>query len=53
MRCPLTDLAARYTGDRSPNFDIYLPPLLAHYNKEIFGLLFIAGLLLGLARWFN
>ncbi len=24
-RCPLTDLAARYTEDRSDNFDIYLP----------------------------
>ncbi|MBP8275196.1 MAG: hypothetical protein KAY59_12230 [Acidobacteria bacterium] len=52
MRCPLTDIAARYTDDRSPNFDIYLPPLLAHYNKEIFGSLFVAGLLLGLVRWF-
>src|SRR5579862_6527339 len=24
-RCPLTDIAARYTSDRSPAFDIYLP----------------------------
>jgi hypothetical protein len=24
-RCPLTDLAARYTSDRTANFDIYLP----------------------------
>ncbi len=24
-RCPLTDLAAKYTVDRQSNFDIYLP----------------------------
>ncbi len=29
MRCPLTDLAARYTDDRRDNFDIYLPLWLA------------------------
>ncbi len=29
MRCPLTGVAARYTKDRSPNFDIYLPVWLA------------------------
>ena len=37
-RCPLTAVAARYTEDRRPNFDIYLPEWLARYNKEIFGL---------------
>jgi len=51
MRCPLTDVAAHYTADRDPNFDIYLPVWLARYNKEIFGTLFVAGLLFGLARW--
>ncbi|WP_199535491.1 hypothetical protein [Rhodohalobacter sp. SW132] len=25
MRCPLTDIAARYTDDRADNFDIFLP----------------------------
>ena len=24
-RCPLSDLAARYTDERASNFDIYLP----------------------------
>lgn len=43
MRCPLTDVAERYTDDRRPNFDIYLPASLARYNKEIFGTLFLAG----------
>ena len=40
-RCPLTDLAAHYTPDRSPNFDIYLPTWLAAHNKAIFGALFV------------
>lgn len=43
LRCPLTDLAARYTADRGDNFDIYLPLWLAHCNKQIFGTLFVAG----------
>ena len=42
-RCPLTDLAARYTDDRRANFDIYLPLWLAAHNKQIFGSLFAAG----------
>jgi hypothetical protein len=50
LRCPLTDVAARYTDDRRPNFDIYLPAWLAARNKEIFGPLFAAGVLLALAR---
>lgn len=39
-RCPLTDLAAKYTDDRSPAFDIYLPLWLAKHNKTVFGILF-------------
>jgi hypothetical protein len=50
-RCPLTDLAARFTTDRAPNFDIYLPVSLAKYNKIIFGVLFVAGELAVLACW--
>ncbi|MDH3497633.1 MAG: hypothetical protein OER21_12805 [Gemmatimonadota bacterium] len=51
MRCPLTGVAARYTDDRRDNFDIYLPLWVARYNKQIFGSLFLAGLLLGVVRW--
>ena len=40
-RCPMTDLAAKYTDDRSPNFDIYMPNWLARHNKTIFGSLFL------------
>jgi hypothetical protein len=52
-RCPLTDVAARYTEDRADNFDIYLPLWLARYNKHIFGLLFVAGEVVVLWSWFR
>jgi hypothetical protein len=51
-RCPLTNIAAHYTADRSDNFDIYLPRWLARHNKLIFGWLFAAALLFAIARWF-
>jgi hypothetical protein len=51
MRCPLTPLAARYTEDRSDNFDIYLPLWLARYNKEVFGTLYVAGLIYAALTW--
>ncbi len=51
LRCPLTDVAERYTSDRPANFDIYLPLWLATWNKQIFGTLFLAGVLFALARW--
>jgi hypothetical protein len=50
-RCPLTDIAARYTEDRRANFDIYLPEWIARHNKSIFGILFALGSLFALARW--
>jgi len=49
--CPLTPVAARFTADRAPNFDIYLPRRIAQYNKEIFGSLFLGGVAMTLARW--
>jgi hypothetical protein len=49
-RCPLTNVAARYTRDRADNFDIYLPVSLARHNKAIFGTLFLAGLCVYLWR---
>jgi hypothetical protein len=50
MRCPLTAIAARYTDDRRPNFDIWLPEWLARHNKSIFGTLFLFGLAYTLTR---
>jgi len=51
LRCPLTGIAARYTQDRSDNFDIYLPLWLARYNKHIFGALFAGGILYTAIVW--
>lgn len=52
MRCPLTDLAGRYTEDRADNFDIYLPLWIARHNKFVFGWLFVAVLVFTAAmRW--
>ena len=51
MRCPLTDIAARYTEDRRDNFDIYLPLWLARHNKTIFASLFAGGLVFTILRW--
>lgn len=50
-RCPLTDVAAQYTGERADNFDIYLPRTLARYNKEIFGTLYVAGIVITVVQW--
>ncbi|MRR56180.1 MAG: hypothetical protein EG822_17050 [Deltaproteobacteria bacterium] len=49
--CPLTDVAARFTEDRTDNFDIYLPVWIARYNKAIFGTLFLLGVLYTLFQW--
>ena len=51
MRCPLTDIAARYTADRRDNFDIYLPLWLARHNKTIFGTLYLVAVTYTLLRW--
>jgi|ERR1035437_8140399 hypothetical protein len=48
-RCPLTDVAARYTSQDSPNADIYLPA--AKHNKTLFGTLFVVNELVVLWRW--
>jgi hypothetical protein len=50
-RCPMTDWAARFTDDRAPNFDIYLPAWLAQHNKVIFGTLFAVDEAILLWRW--
>ena len=51
LRCPLTGIAANYTEDRRANFDIYLPLWLATWNKQVFGALFVSGLVFAFARW--
>ncbi len=49
--CPLTPVAARYTDDRRANFDIFLPEWLARYNKEVFGALYVAGVVYLVVSW--
>ena len=51
LTCPLTKVAGRYTADRRANFDIYLPEWLARHNKAVFGTMYVAALILLLARW--
>lgn len=50
-RCPLTNLAARFTTDRADNFDIYLPLGLARYNKKIFGAILVLNETIALVCW--
>lgn len=50
-RCPLTGLAARFTDERTDNFDIYLPNWVARHNKAIFGTLFVINALFVLWCW--
>ncbi len=52
-RCPLSDLAARYTDEGASNFDIYLPNWLASHNKTIFGTLFVVNELIVLWCWLS
>ena len=51
LRCPLTDLAAKYTTNRSPDFDIYLPVWLARHNKTLFGVLFVVNEAIVIGQW--
>lgn len=48
--CPLTVAARKYSDSQKANFDIFLPDIIARYNKLIFGSLFVVGLLLMLWR---
>jgi hypothetical protein len=43
MKYPLTDVAGRYAEERTDNFDIYFPLWLARHSKEVFGGLYVAG----------
>jgi len=45
-KCPLTVWARNYSDSQKDNFDIYLPEWLARYNKLIFTMVFVAGLVL-------
>ena len=44
-KCPLTNVAERFTDERQDNFDIYLPLWLAKYNKAIYTTIFVLAFL--------
>jgi hypothetical protein len=50
-RCPLTAVAERFTADRAPDSDIYLPKWLAEHNKALFGTLFVLNETIVLWQW--
>jgi hypothetical protein len=50
-RCPLTDWAARYTEDRAPNFDAFVPAWLAQHNRAVFIPLFVMNEAIVYAFW--
>jgi hypothetical protein len=50
--CPLTPIAEKYTSNREPNFNIYLPKWLARHNKTIFTALFLVGTALVAINYF-
>jgi hypothetical protein len=51
-RCPLTDVMAKYTLDRRPNFDIYLPEWLARNNIKGFSVLIAVEIIIVLIHKF-
>ncbi len=50
-KCPITKVAEKYTDDRKPNFDIYLPEWLAKYNVKIFSVLIALEILIVLVKY--
>jgi hypothetical protein len=44
-------VAERYTDDRRPNFDIFLPLPVARWNKQIFTAILVAAWGWAAARW--
>ena len=44
--CPLTLMARKYSASPADNFDIFLPNWLARYNKLIFTVIYLVGMLL-------
>jgi len=51
-RCPLRDLAGRYTRDRADGFDIFLPGWLGAKTRRIFTPILVFGVVLLAWRWF-
>lgn len=52
-RCPITVVAEKYTKNNEVGFDIFLPKIIAKYNKNIFTTIFMIGLVLIIFRKFK
>lgn len=50
-KCPLSNVAENLTEERQENFDIFLPIWIARNNKQIFGSLFVLGLIYAALKW--
>lgn len=50
MFCPLTLMARKYSDSKKDNFDIFLPNWLAKYNKIIFTIIYLIGVIIVLLR---
>ena len=49
-KCPLTVIAYKYSNDHEIGFDIFLPRIIAKYNKTFFAIVFTLEILLILYR---
>lgn len=50
MFCPLTLIARKYSNSKKDNFDIFLPNWLAKYNKIIFTIIYLVGVIIVVLR---
>jgi hypothetical protein len=48
--CPITTVARNYSDSTKENFDIYLPNWLAKYNKEIYSVIVLVGMVVLIFR---
>lgn len=51
--CPVTFMARRYSQSEKANFDIYIPELIAKYNKQIYGSIVLIAVIILVIRLLN
>ena len=49
-KCPMTLIVSQYTDNQEIGFDIFLPKIVAKYNKIIFSILYIIGIVIVIFR---
>ncbi|HZX57653.1 MAG TPA: hypothetical protein VFE54_02975 [Mucilaginibacter sp.] len=50
LNCPLTLIARKYSTSHKDNFDIFLPNMVARYNKPIYTSIFIVAVAIIIGR---